>query len=34
MRASSKRRLADGVIMSGMLINIIVVGLILYYFVL
>jgi hypothetical protein len=33
MRLSIKRRLADIVIMSGMLINIIVIGLILYFYV-
>ncbi len=33
MRTSIKRRLADIVIMSGMLINIIVIGLILYFYV-
>ncbi len=34
MKASIKRKLADVVIMTGMLINLIVVGLILYFYVL
>lgn len=33
MKQATKRRLADGVIFSGMLVNAIVIILILYYFV-